>query len=242
MFYVPSTIFAPRVHAALTSCSQNKMQKEMLCDSVQNMEYTITTPLMSAVLVAAMSPTIPTGMVQWVLVCLLASHLLCIPVVYLSHMCSKYASQQDGTFRFHNTAMKLGIAMLLAVCIILQTFAFMIKLGYITSSLDYYGSQGILRDSVWFMFAMQMVFIVTVVFVALSAIMRGYGATDAVGASMAYLADRSSFAYMAINLMIKLVIGCMLASSAMNQHFPVFSCDVWEGRHASPDVPPVSSA
>ena len=53
-------------------------------DSVQSMEYTITTPLFSAILLVFVSPTVPTGMVQWLFACLLVSHTLCIPILYLS--------------------------------------------------------------------------------------------------------------------------------------------------------------
>jgi hypothetical protein len=65
-------------------------QREMHNDSVQSMEYTITNPLFSAILLASISPTVPTGMVQWVFACLFVSHLLCTPILYLSHLAAKY--------------------------------------------------------------------------------------------------------------------------------------------------------
>ena len=59
-------------------------------DSVQSMEYTITNPLLSAILLASISSTVPTGMVQWLFACLFVSHLLCTPILYLSHHSAKY--------------------------------------------------------------------------------------------------------------------------------------------------------
>lgn len=205
------------------------LKKEMHIDSVQSLEYTITTPLLSAVVVAAISPNIPTGMVQWVAVCLLVSHLLCTPILYFSHFLSKYASNE--TIRVYTAPVKLGIFMFLVACVGLQIIAFIIKLSYITGTWDYYSVDGIIPASVWFLFIMQMLFILTVLLVSAPSLM-GYGDTSNV---VKLVGEYSSTAYTFINLFIKLVVGCMLASSAVYKHFPVFSCDIWEGRYFSPN-------
>lgn len=95
------------------------MQKEMFNDSVQSLEYTITTPLLFATLLAAGSPSVPAGMVQWAFGCLTASHMLCIPVLYLSHIYSrKMAEPQKGFLPW--IYMIWAIVLLLAACAILQ--------------------------------------------------------------------------------------------------------------------------
>jgi hypothetical protein len=68
----------------------SREQEEMQNDSVQSMEYTITNPLLSAILLASISSTVPTGMVQWLFACLFVSHLLCTPILYMSHLSAEY--------------------------------------------------------------------------------------------------------------------------------------------------------
>lgn len=196
-------------------------------DSVQSLEYTITTPLLSAVVVSAISPTIPTGLVQWVAVSLLVSHLLCMPILYLSHFLAKHASNPN--IKVYTAPVKWSIGMFLVACVGLQVIGFVIKLSYITRSLDNYSVDSILPASVWFMFVMQMFFVVSVLAVSLPTLV-GYGDSTR---AVKLVGEYSSVAYTFTNLMIKLVIGCMLASAAVNRQFPVFSCDIWEGKYAT---------
>jgi hypothetical protein len=131
---------------------------------------------------------------------------------------------------FHAGGMNMCILLLLVSCIVLQANAFAIKFIYITGSWDYYSVDGLLHGSVWFLLAMQIVFVLTVAAVAMSSMFSSYENTQ-------WLDRWSSHAYTFINLLIKIVIGSMIASAAMGKGFPVFSCDIWEGRHASPDAP-----
>lgn len=199
-------------------------------DSVQSMEYTITNPLMSAVIVASISPNIPTGMVQWVAVSLLASHLLCTPILYLSHFVAKHSYDQVEKGVYF-TPIKYTIALLLASCILLQVTAIVIKLSFITGSWDFYSVHDILPASVWLLFVMQLLLIFTVACVAVPS-MAGYGETTNM---VRYIGRYSSVMYTWINAGMKLIIGCMLAAAAAEKRFPVFSCDVWEGQFASPN-------
>ncbi len=122
------------------------------------------------------------------------------------------------------------ILLLLVSCVVLQANAFAIKFIYITGSWDYYSVDGLLQGSVWFLLAMQIVFVLTVAVVAVSSMLSSYENTK-------WVAKWSSRVYTFINLLIKIVIGSMIAASATGKGFPVFSCDIWEGRHASPDAP-----
>ena len=198
-------------------------------DSVQSMEYTITTPLFSAIILASISPTVPTGMVQWLFGCLLTSHLLCIPILYLSYLSQTYKNSQH--IQIHSGGMNLAIVLLLVACVALQAMAFSIKLLYITYSWEYYNVSSGLQSVVVFLLVMQIFFVVTVLLVSTSRMI--------LEKSPEYLADYSSAMYMVINLMIKFVIGIMLSSSALNDGFPVSSCNVWGGRYASPDPVPI---
>jgi len=201
------------------------LQKEMHNDSVQSMEYTITNPLLSAILVASISPTVPTGMVQLLFVCLLASHLLCTPILYLSHLTASYSKKHGSCF--HADCMKWGIGLLLGACILLQCMGFTIQMIYVTRTWDYYTVDGLLSGCVWFLLAMQVLFMLTIVFVAVSSILTS-------AAFMERIADLSSVTYTCINLLIRFAIGIMLAVAAYRQQFPVFSCDIWEGQFAAP--------
>ncbi len=100
-------------------------------DSVQSVEYTITTPMLFATLLVAGAPTVPAGMVQWAFGCLTASHMLVIPVLYLSHMLSRMktrhriikSNRQDAVFLpwYYFTGC---ILTLLAACALLQVCLF----------------------------------------------------------------------------------------------------------------------
>ena len=158
---------------------------------------------------------------------LLVSHLLCMPILYLSHFLAKHASNQH--IRVFTAPVKLAILMFLVACVALQVIAFVIKLSFINVALNNYSVDQILPASVWFLFAMQMLFVFTVLLVSVPALM-GYGESTA---AVKMVGEYSSAVYTFTNLVIKLVIGCMLASAAINKQFPVFSCDVWEGRYAT---------
>lgn len=206
-------------------------QKELHNDSVQSMEYTITTPLFSAILLASVSSTVPTGMVQWLFTCLLVSHILCIPILFLSHLSVKY-KDFEYTY-FHGSAINTSVGLLLVACVMLQVNALTIKLLYITTSWDYYTVDGLLKGSVGFMVALQILFVLTVLLVVVSGMWAAPKSTF-----FSNVANVSSMTYTVINLIIKFVIGAMVASAAMNKGFPVFSCDIWEGKYATP-LPPV---
>jgi hypothetical protein len=124
--------------------------------------------------------------------------------------------------------MYTAIALLLFACVVLQVNAFTIKFIYITGSWNYYTVDGVLSGSTWVLLVMQIVFVLTVAIVAFSSMVSSYE-------SMENVTKWSSMAYTAINLMAKFIVGIMIASAAINKSFPVFSCDIWEGRHASPD-------
>ena len=198
----------------------------MHMDSVQSLEYTITNPLLSATAVAAICANIPTGMVQWIFVFLLASHLLCIPILYMTHHLAKV---ETGDMK--QDSLRLSILMFLLCFIALQVLAITVKMTYIVDTMDYYEMQGLVSVVVWFLFAMQICFMVTVILYTVP-VLLGMGEGNS---KIKMMGEYSEYAYTIINLMIKLVIGCMLASAANSQHFPVFSCDIWEGKYASPN-------
>jgi hypothetical protein len=192
------------------------------------MEYTITTPLFSAIMLATVAPTVPTGMVQWLFVCLVASHLLCIPILYMSHFSMNH--DQNNGIQLHKSAIHLAIGLLLAAVVALQIMAFVVKFLYITASLDYYSVSGVLQGAVWFLLVMQILFVLTVLCVSVCS-MIGDGTSE----FFKTVAKVSSYLYTFINLLIKFVVGILLLISASNDYFPVPSCDVWEGKYAPPD-------
>ncbi len=98
----------------------------MHLDTVQCLEYAITTPLMSAILLSSFSPAVPTGVVQLLYILMLASHLLCIPVLYLSNL-YKRMNKDYGDY-IHPRCLATGIFLLLGACYILQINAIVIKL------------------------------------------------------------------------------------------------------------------
>lgn len=73
---------------------------------------------MSAVLLASFSPTVPTGVVQLLYILMLASHLLCIPALYLSNLHKRMQKDYDGYSHPGVYYTKFMIPMPLKFCII----------------------------------------------------------------------------------------------------------------------------
>lgn len=92
-------------------------QKEMLLDSAQAIEYTITTPLLFATILAATSPNVSTGLVQWAYGCLAASHLLVVPLMYTGHF---YAMHKGSKQSWQWQPLLMSALALLVACAMLQ--------------------------------------------------------------------------------------------------------------------------
>ncbi len=202
---------------------------------MQSMEYTITTPLLSAIILAASSPTVPTGMVQWLFVCLLASHLLCTPILYLSHISVAY--RDEAYTYFHSGSISMAVLLLLFACFGLQVNAFVIKMLYITTSWNYYSPDAVLQGAVFFLLSLQILFVVTVALVAAASMVESD--KNSLASMAKWFADKSSMMYMVMNFLIKFVVGIIVCVTAINRHFPMSLCDIWEGKYASPDPFPM---
>lgn len=203
------------------------MQKEKMDDSVQSMGYTLTNPLLFASILPVLSPTVPTGMVQWVFGSLLGSHLLCIPILYMSHMSATYRRMYPGHFHWKTNA--VAIACFLGACAILQAIGLTIFILYFQEAASFYTINDSFKSSVLMLLVMQCFFVVTVVEVSIAAMVDKYGVFEkiAYGASMLY-----SF----FNLLIKMVAPLVILAAVEQDIFPVLSCNAWEGnfRHATP--------
>lgn len=193
----------------------------MFDDSIQGMEYTITTPLLFATLLAAISPAIPTGMVQWVFGSLLASHILCIPILYLGHLSSTYSNEYDQ--QFHWTTNAIAVLCFFVACATMQIIGLSISGIYFTSTDSYFHFHDMVRNLVIVLFVMQSLFVLTVVAVT-GATMLGKG-----GGFPNTLSKVASIIYMILNIVLKLILGYVLAEAARYQEFPVLTCNVWSG-------------
>lgn len=197
-----------------------RAQAEMFNDSIQSMEYTITSPLLFATILAAISKSVSTGMVQWAFGAMVASHLLTIPILYSSHLSSCYKERYPK--HFHWGSHTMGTLMLLVACAIMQAIGLTVTYYYIVAdtATPYYTSENI-KGAVWFLFAMQLFFVLAVVTVSIAGItgMQGFET----------LAKWMSVGYTATNLLTKLIVGFLLQQAAANTDFPVSTCDVWSG-------------
>lgn len=195
----------------------------MFSDSVQSMEYTITTPLLFATLLAAASPDVPTGMVQWAFGCLTASHMLCIPVLYLSHVLSS-KRQDPPNIWLPWSYMTGSILLLLAACALLQVAGLLVSGIYLYSTYTYYTTQGNIAAIAGGMIGMQFLFVLAVVTSALTNLTNCCAPGNTLTSVMSWL-------YILINFCMKLAIGLALAVDAGNRSFPVWGCKAWDGRY-----------
>ena len=195
----------------------------MFNDSVQSLEYTITTPLLFATVLAAASPIVPTGLVQWAFGCLTGSHMLCIPVLYLSHIFSRKRENPPPVWLPWNN-MVGAILLLLVACALLQLAGLSIFGIYMYDSFTHYSAPGSLAGITVGLIVMQVLFVVSVVVSVLANLLDNF-------ANLQTFSSLISWLYILINLIMKLAIGLVIAVDAGNKHFPVLSCKVWDGRY-----------
>jgi hypothetical protein len=194
------------------------------------MEFTITTPLLFATLLVALSPSVPTAMVQWSFACLLGSHLLCIPVLYLSHLSMELKKRDAGWNSYIAGALTQAVVVLLIACAVFQLVGLSIHSIYYMRAIEFYQVSDLLKAAFGCLLFAQSVFVLAVVINAVMSIVivnYNYNAE-----SYGYAVGILSWLYIALNIFVKGVVVTILAFSLVNQEFPELSCDVWQGKFA----------
>ena len=218
----------------------------MFNDSVQGMEYTITTPLLFATLLAAICPEVPTSMVQWTYGCLTASHLLTIPVLYLSHVYVQQKNRKDlkeakdangNAVYIPWMILKLAILSLLISCAMLQAAGLIIGAMHMYGSYMYYDNFGDMQAVAGGLVAMQFFFVLAVILSTGTDVLfvpaendRGCGSCTCKPHTVTRII---CWIYVFINMFMKLIIASVLASNARNKYLPVLSCRTWDGNYQS---------
>lgn len=196
------------------------MQSQLHLDIVENMEYAITTPLMSAILLASFSPTVPTGTVQLLYLMLLGSHLVCIPAIYMSTLFRRM--QQYGQAWINGASMVMAVYLMLGACYVLQINAMVVKITFFKQLwTSMYSVDSTLMATTILVLAMQAAFlalVLTHVTVNVSAPADWNPRT---------IAKRASFAYMLLNFVLKFVVGWVAYSTAAGRAFPAYTCGIW---------------
>ena len=200
------------------------LQDQMHLDTVKTLEYAITTPLMSAVLLASFSPTVPTGVVQLLFLLLLASHILCVPVTYLSNMYKRM--QTSYTDQTNQGCMVMAIFLLLGICYILQINAISVKLIFFRQLWDsMYHVDSLLIAATVMMVSLQSLFLLSMLAQAIANVVDESKVAAAFDAgTIARFAIR---AYTTINFVLKFVVGWLAFYTALNKAFPAYACGIW---------------
>lgn len=188
----------------------------MHLDVVENLEYSITTPLMSAALLASFSPTVPTGMVQLLFVLLLASHILFIPAIYMSNM---YKRMKDQEF-IHTASMTMAAYCIVGACYMLQVNAIVIKLTFFRQLWEaMYTVDTSLQAATVMVVILQIMFLVIMLMQVTGNVATSWDTGN--------IASMASTVYMMNNFLLKFVVGCIAFSAAINKSFPAYSCGIW---------------
>lgn len=190
----------------------------MHVDVVENMEYSITTPLMSAVLLASFSPTVPTGMVQLVFLLLLASHMLYIPAIYMSNM---YRQMSDRfNYAIHSSSMSMACYCILGACYMLQINAIVAKMVFFRQLWEsLYQVDTSLQAATILVVLFQAMFLLFVTVQITCNLLSSWDAS--------WIASMASTVYMVNNFVLKFVVGIIAFTTALNNSFPAFSCGMW---------------
>lgn len=205
----------------------------MHLDIVQSLEYAITTPIMSAVLLASFSPAVPTGVVQLLYILMLTSYLTCIPVLYLSNLYKRM--QRDYAEYTHPGCLVMGVSLLLGVCYILQINAISIKLIFFRQLWDaMYQVDSFLQLTTILMVLVQCCFLLAVLAQAVANMASGKDSSiSCCGRAPCCFFDAPSIAryglrtYMFLNFVLKFVVGILAFYTARNKAFPAYACGLW---------------
>lgn len=202
----------------------------MLTDSVQDMEFTITTPLLFASILASVSPTVPTAMVQWSFACLVGSHLLCIPIMYMCHLSVSMKKRGDLNASYVAVGLTHAVGILLVPCAFLQAIGLGIQGIFFVRTAQFYEVHDLLKGVFWLFIVLQCIFVLCVTITSIMAIVivNFDGNTDDYGKGT----EVFSWIYTVLNFIVKIAVVSMLASAADSKIFPVLSCDVWQGEFA----------
>jgi TRAP-type mannitol/chloroaromatic compound transport system permease small subunit len=189
---------------------------------VQSLEYAITTPILSAALLASFSPTVPTGVVQLLYILMLASQLLCIPVLYLSNLYKRM--EKDYAPYTHPNCLRMGVLLLLGACYTLQINAITVKCIFFRQLWDaQYNVDSFLMSTTILMIVVQGFFLLAVFAQSLANITsKGEGSWKATTISRYSLRT-----YMVLNFLLKFVVGILAFYTARNKAFPAYACGLW---------------
>lgn len=191
----------------------------MHIDTVQTMEYAITTPLMFAILLASFSPTVPTGMVQLLYVLHLTSNMLNIGMLSSSNTYKRM--KHDFSSFVHAGSMAMSTYILLGTCYILQINSIVIKLTFFSQLWkSMYHVDGLLNVTTIMMLTLQIVFLVCILLHAMANV-------ASVTWSAQGIATWAARTYTLVNFLLKFVVGWMAFSTAMDKSFPAYACGVW---------------
>ncbi len=191
-----------------------------MADSVQSLEYTITNPILLATILAAASPTVPTAMVQYAFGCMLASHILCMPIMYIGHLTLKHEKASKDAYWWYSS--KVGVVMLLVACATYQGVALYIKGSYIFQTSDFYYLSGHVAGSAALMIVSQTLFVIVVLIVVVLNISHTDSGNN-------WVANSSYYMYVTLNFICKAIAVPLLVQAADGKQFPVFTCSVWRG-------------
>lgn len=195
-------------------------QNQLHVDIVENMEYAITTPLLSAILLASFSPTVPTGTVQLLYLMLLGSHLMCIPAIYMSTLYRRM--QEKSSSWIYPPAMVMSVYLMLGASFVLQINAMVVKITFFRQLwTSLYAVDTNLQVTTMLVLAMQAIFLLLVlVHVTVNVSVPGNW-------DPRLIAKYASFAYMLLNFLLKFGIGWVAYTTAANKAFPAYTCGIW---------------
>lgn len=195
-------------------------QSQLHLDIVENMEYAITTPLMSAILLASFSPTVPTGTVQLLYLMLLGSHLACIPAIYMSTLFRRmYLNSHEW---INSGSMIMAVYLMLGACYVMQINAMVVKITFFKQLwTSMYSVDSTLMATTVLMLALQAAFLVLVLAHVT------FNVSAPADWNPRTIAKRASFIYMLLNFLLKFVVGWVAFSTAAGKAFPAYTCGTW---------------
>lgn len=187
---------------------------------VEIAEEAITTPILSAILLASFSPTVPTGTVQLIYLLLLSSHLMSIPAIYMSTLFRRM--QKDSAGWINPGSMIMAVYLMLGACYVLEINAMVIKITFFQQLwTSLYNLDTMLVATTILVICLQFLFLLIVL----------THVTVNVSVSSDWnprtISKYATFAYMLFNFVLKFGAGWVIYVTAANKAFPAYTCGIW---------------
>jgi hypothetical protein len=234
-------------YVSLLISSFVRLQDSKNIDVLQQIEFTLTIPLLFVTITASGAAFIPTGVLQQIFTLVFVSHALSGPILYTVRATVKETEETGTDATLKESRLKnnsCAVAMLVLAFVLMQIFAITAKFQYVLTSNDYYGTGGSFNILIYIMAALHATIMVIHAYMCLPFLQIFYRQISgqmqtndltrwSLDKSHKSALDYGWMWYGLLGTLFRITLAWFIYVAATQKDFSVYSCDVWEGRYRS---------